>query len=102
MTTDVEVEVPSVVIPDVTKELDHKKLIREKIIHILLHYPILSPSMLGISVQLPAEMWKPIFQELLKEGTVKQDFVVNESPTGRHQTLTKISLARIGAIDIVD
>lgn len=48
---------------------------RERIKKILSIYPRLSPSMLhtGLGPSTPAQLWKPILQQMVDEGLVKQE-----------------------------
>lgn len=68
--------------------------VRERIIHLLELYPVLSHSMIGIGlgVQIPAWMWRPELQLLINEGIVSRDDVVAQSVTGRLQTYTQLTL----------
>ena len=68
--------------------------IKAKILHLLSIYPVISPSMLqiGIGSSLPAKMWRPLLQGLIREGKVKQDVYVHPTATGRQQSYTLISL----------
>lgn len=68
--------------------------IRDKILHLLRIYPIVSPSMLqiGIGSSLPTSIWRPVLQELLDTGEVKEDIIVSLSAAGRNQSYTLLSL----------
>lgn len=71
------------------------RLIRQKIIHTLSIYPKLSPSMLqvGVGTGLKPNRWKPILHDMIRDGTIIQLAVTSESPGGRNQVCTVLSLA---------
>lgn len=68
--------------------------IRERILHVLSVYPIISPTMLqvGLGTNIQAASWRPVLEELIAEGTVKQGTRVVKTPSGRHYTYTRIQL----------
>lgn len=70
--------------------------IRERILHVLCVYPILSPSMLqtGLGTSLSPVSWRPVLDCLMREGLVKQSTTVKLTPSGRNYTYTQIRLTR--------
>jgi len=68
--------------------------IRTKILHLLRIYPIISPTMLqgGLGPAMKPAMWRPVLEELLKEGAVVQEQESMLTPTERYNTYTKLSL----------
>lgn len=64
--------------------------IAQKILHLLTHYPRISPSMMqiGIGSSLPANIWRPVLNKLLEKRIIMQDLIVDMSSTGRQQTHT--------------
>ena len=68
--------------------------IRERIVHILTHFPILSPSMLqtGIGNTKP-RYWKPVLEVLIEEGVVKREYDLSIAPSGRDHHYQKLSLS---------
>jgi hypothetical protein len=69
--------------------------IRERIEFILTHYPILSASMLQISIgpNMSPRLWRPVLQEMINEGVVVRKEEPTTSNIGQFRTLVKISLA---------
>lgn len=82
--------------PDIGTETDEsfEDLMRERIIHILTVYPIISYSMLqvGVGTSMPSSMWRPILKNLIQEGRVIEDHLYANSPRGRAQTYTQLRL----------
>src|SRR5688572_23414578 len=70
-------------------------VIREKIIHALTIYPQLSHSMLqvGIGTSLPPALWRPVLDQLKRQGIVVEHTQSVKSPAGRDQTYEILSLA---------
>lgn len=68
--------------------------VRDKILHTLTIYPGLSPSMLGIGIgtAIPSDVWKPILNQLEDEHLIKIARIVKETPGGRQQMYTVITL----------
>jgi hypothetical protein len=73
-----------------------KSELAAKICHVLSVYPQISPSMLQIALNIPANSWRPVLEELIAQGSVKRRHEVAPTPTGRHQTYTILSLASDG------
>jgi hypothetical protein len=71
------------------------KAIRERIVFALSIYPVVSSSMLqvGIGTSLPPDLWRPNFEYLKRVGIVVERTETIETPTGRMNQFTKISLA---------
>lgn len=74
---------------------DTTEQIRAKIAHILGIFPILSPSMLQVALgtSLPSTLWKPLLEDMVAEGIVLRQAVSTETPAGRQQSYTTLSLA---------
>jgi len=74
--------------------------IAQKILHLLTHYPRISPSMMqiGIGSSLPANIWRPVLNKLLEKRIVMQDLIVDMSSTGRQQTHTILYKAPVAPI----
>jgi len=62
--------------------------VRERILHVFSIYPKISPSMLQISLNLPAKDWRPVLEELITEDQVTRQSLVHLTPTGRNQSYT--------------
>ena len=67
--------------------------VESRILHILSVYPRISPSMLQISLSMPAGRWKPVFKRLLEEGKIKQTTVMAETQSGQMRPHPVVSLA---------
>ena len=69
---------------------------RERILHALEIFPFISGSMLNqaIGTSTPTKLWKPLLEQLIAEGKVKETHIHAKSPTGRAQTYTVIHLAK--------
>ena len=70
--------------------------IKEKIVHILLIYPVISPSMLqaGLGPQVVAGLWRPLLEELITHEVIKRESVTMKSPAGRNITYIQLSLIK--------
>lgn len=81
--------------PDKIPVDDEDKEIREKIVHVLSIYPIISPTMLqaGLGPTLAPAKWRPSLEVMIANGTVKRNTVTVKSPTGRHNSYSKLRLA---------
>lgn len=104
MTNDVETEVdgandlsmgagaPKIV---VTAEMTNDQFIEEKILHILRIYPKLSSSMLQVAIGtgLSPQLWHPVFEKMVLNGTLEKRQIIETTPKGRNQTYTIISIA---------
>lgn len=68
--------------------------IKAKIIHLLEVYPVISPSMMqiGIGSSLPAKIWRPVLNQMIKDKILKMDVFVYPTATGRQQSYTLLSL----------
>ena len=75
---------------------DETQRIKEKIVHILLIYPVISTSMLqaGLGPQIVAGLWRPILNELIEHEVIKRESVTMKSPAGRNITYTQLSLMK--------
>jgi hypothetical protein len=73
---------------------DIEREISSKITHILSIYPRLSPTMLqvGIGTGISPSIWHPVLEGLIERGKVDKTQVMSQSPKGREQTYTIISL----------
>lgn len=61
-----------------------------RIKHVLCIYPGISPSMLQLSITLPAQLWKPVLQDLIAQNQIIQETMTAESPGKRIQNYTKL------------
>lgn len=68
--------------------------IRDKILHVLKHYPVLSPSMLqvGIGPSISPRAWHPVLDSLVQENIVQKSERGVEDPSGRYRSITLIQL----------
>lgn len=80
----------------VQREVEGSEVIRKKIVHILGIYPKLSMSMLqvGIGTGLAPPLWHPVLDNLLLDGVVEKKQFTIQSPSGRNQVYTILSLAQ--------
>ena len=69
--------------------------IRTKILHLLSIYPVISPTMLqgGLGPSVRPVHWRPVLEQLEDEGIVIKEQDSMQTPTGRYNTYTKLSLA---------
>lgn len=79
--------------PEVQTDTLLEKEVRDKILHILSVYPQVSPSMLQISLALPAAAWKPALEHLIKDNEVMRMVAVMNTPNGRIQSHTILHLS---------
>lgn len=70
-------------------------LIRDKIIHALDVFPVLSPSSLHVVIgpHIPSSQWRGVLEALLRDGTVCQESIVTPTPYGQHRSYTRLFLA---------
>lgn len=70
-------------------------LVRRKILHLFSIFPKLSPSMIqvGIGTSLPPTLWRPIADELVKEGKLTRTIEQHTTPSDRWQSYTIYALA---------
>lgn len=70
------------------------QVIVDKIMHVLEHFPKITPSMLQISLGsgLPTVIWKPVLEELLEAEMLYRYQKTVKTPAGRTQTQTILSL----------
>lgn len=75
------------------QEQDPAKVIEEKILHIFETYPIISPSMLQITLgsSLPTTIWKPILEALIQDKKLYRFTKLTTTPGGRQQVAQIIS-----------
>ena len=75
-------------------EVSKPEQIRRKILHILRVYPLISPTMLQISMgpNIKAAEWHKVLNELEESGLVCHDQVTEPSPAGRYNTHRRIYL----------
>ena len=73
-------------------ETNRTQFIREKILHVLKVYPLISPTMLQISMgpNIKAAEWREQLGILEEEGLVSSDEITEPSPTGRYNTHRRI------------
>lgn len=69
------------------------KLIEQKILHVLSLFPIISPSMLQMSLGtgVTAAIWKPVLERMIENEEVYRYEKLSVSPGGRAQAVTCIS-----------
>ena len=79
-----------------------ERSIAEKILHILTTFPKISPSMLQISLGsgVPTDVWKPVLDKLIGSGDVYRYPRNTQSPNGRPQVITVLSLTPDDGKDI--
>lgn len=67
---------------------------REKIVHVLEIWPVISPSMLqiGLGTSFPTSIWKPILDKMVDDGTVKRWEHQKNAPNGSNRSYTRLSL----------
>jgi hypothetical protein len=70
------------------------KVVEDKILHILSHFPKVTPSMMQISLgsSIPTELWHSVLDKLVEESTVHRYKRLVTAPNGRTQTQTILSL----------
>lgn len=68
--------------------------VRDKILHTLKIFPRLSVSQLqmGIGPSLPSTFWKPLLEQLIKDGQVYRHSIQAETPKHRIQVYTVYTL----------
>lgn len=73
---------------------DAESIIVERIRHTLRIYPRISPSMLqvGIGTALTPSLWRPVYERMKEDGEIEEQTVQAQTPTGRIQVYTVISL----------
>ncbi len=78
---------------DVMSEED----VRQKILHILTIYPVLSPTMLqgGLGVYMKPAVWRPVLQRMIEEELVIETKESKLTPSGRYNSYTKLHLPNI-------
>lgn len=71
-----------------------RDLMRDKIVHTLTIWPILSPSMLqvGIGTSISPKIWHPVLEQLIKDGIITREELRAKSSIGRDQIYTRLSL----------
>ncbi len=69
-------------------------LVKEKIIHLLGIYPIISPTMLqvGLGPHCKPAIWRPALQALVDIGDVVEGTDTKLNPAGRHNTYNLLYL----------
>lgn len=74
--------------------MSNREDIRDRIIHVLRLYPIISPSMLqmGLGPNVAAHEWRPVLDDMVSSGDIIQSTTTVNSPSGRHNTYTRLSL----------
>jgi hypothetical protein len=75
-----------------TTEASEREGIAVRILHILSIYPKVSPSMLQITLNTPAPIWRPALEELVAEERVTRSMIVAGAPSGRHHSYTILTL----------
>lgn len=74
--------------------LEYHLEIRDKILHLLKIYPIISPTMLqgGLGPQIKPVDWRPVLAMLIEQDDVLETTISTKTPFGRFNTYTKLSL----------
>lgn len=75
--------------------LDTQDIDMEARIKLLLElYPVISPTMLqaGLGPQIPPAKWRPVLEQLLNSGEVRQESVYRQSVAGRHRNYIRLGL----------
>jgi hypothetical protein len=69
--------------------------LKSRIINVLKNYPILSPSMLqlGIGPHIKSRIWKPVLEDLIKEGSLEREFISVPSERGGFRTICRLKLS---------
>lgn len=69
---------------------DVQTLVKDKILHALEIFPFISNSMIhmAIGTSTPTMLWKPILEQLVREGNILETTVTAKSPLDRQQTYT--------------
>lgn len=75
------------------EELD-PDTIRNKILHILKIYPVISPTMLqgGLGPYMRPAQWRPVLASLVKKGKVVETQESLQTHAGRYNMYSKLSL----------
>lgn len=78
--------------PDVT--IEELQEAREKILHLLSIYPVISPTMLqsGLGPTAKPAIWRVALEQLKDEKLVTEYYESRSTIHGRHNTYTKLSL----------
>lgn len=73
---------------------DEYENIAARIRHTLERYPRISPTMLqaGLGPQTKSEQWRPVLEDMILNGIVKQETHTDKSPAGRYNTYQVLSL----------
>lgn len=68
--------------------------IETKICFVLGIYPRISPTMLqmGLGASFPPEIWKPVLNNMVQQGTITLEEIQLTSPVNRQQTYKILSL----------
>lgn len=59
-------------------------------------YPVLSPTMLqaALGPQTKPGIWRPVLEEMVKNGIIVKDTVPVTTPSGRHRDFATLSLKK--------
>ena len=73
---------------------DEFESIAARIKYILERYPRLSPTMLqaGLGPQTKSEQWRPVLEDMIANGIIKQETHTGKSPAGRYNDYQVLSL----------
>lgn len=76
--------------------------ITERILHTLMYYPKISPTMLqvGIGTTIAPNLWKPVLEQLILDNAVVRTYNTIEGPGGRYRTLIVLQLGTIPSVAI--
>lgn len=79
------------------KSPNEQEEIQRKIIHLLRIYPVISPTMLqaGLGPSVKPDTWRPALDHLVSGGRVVEAQQSAQTPAGRYNTYTKLSLPNV-------
>lgn len=80
----------------VNASVDTEKFMRERIEHVLSIFPKISKSMLqvGIGTSISPQLWKPVYEGMVREGLIVEESADFTTPNGRHQNYVIVQLKR--------
>lgn len=69
--------------------------IAARIRHVLEIWPILSPTLLqaALGPQIKSEQWRPVLEEMISSGIIKQEIINKQSPAKRYNDYQRLMLA---------
>lgn len=83
--------------PEDVVDVDEAENIAVRIKFIFELYPILSPTLLqaALGPQVPSSTWRPVLDEMLSNGIVKQETINRLSPAKRYNDYQRLMLAEV-------